>query len=146
MNNSIKTILSFSDDNTSSHSYQIHVRSIDMNLQHRLILNSTFSPLRICRIPCDYSSISWNQQEQFLIIFEESKVLTLYDVNPTKDNDHIQLIDEITLDTEPKNIGFVNNDLSILLLRNLFHIAIYKQTNNTNHQRRSFLCRTDNVP
>jgi len=99
-----------------------------MTLQHRLILNSTFSPLHICILPFDYSS-SWNGEEQFLVIFEKSKILSLYNINPTDNNDNIQLINEIILDTEPEYIGFANNDLSILLIRNLFHIAIYKQMN-----------------
>jgi hypothetical protein len=119
-----------------------------MHLQHRLILNSAFSPLHICIIPCDYSSPLWNKHEQFLVISENSRILSLYDMNPTYDNDNIRLIDEILLDTEPKYIGLANNDLSVLLIRNLFHIAIYKRMDNPTissptHQRRSFLCRTD---
>jgi hypothetical protein len=114
-------ILLILDDNSS---YQFHIRSSDMNLQYRFILNSTFRPLHICMLPCDYSSSSWNEQEQFLIIFEKSKLLSLYHINPT---DQIQLIDEIVLNTEPEYIGFANNNLSILLIRNLFHIAIYQQ-------------------
>jgi len=102
-----------------------------MSLQHRFILNSTFCPLHICILPCDYSS-SWNKQEQFLIIFHKNKILSLYNINPINDNDKIQLINEIILDTEPEYIGFANNNLSILLIRNLFHIAIYKQMNNPN--------------
>jgi hypothetical protein len=112
-----------------------------MTLQHRLILNSTLSPLHICILPCDYSS-SWNEEEQFLVIFEKSKILSLYNINPIDNNDNIQLINEIILDTEPDYIGFANNDLSTLLIRNLFHIAIYKQMNtNVSSPRSSIISR-----
>ena len=97
-----------------------------MQLQHRFIPNSALCPLRICMIPCDYSS-SWKEEEQFLLIYQQSKFLSLYNCNENEEK--IRLIDEIILDTEPEYIGFVNNDSSILLLRNLFHIAIYKQMN-----------------
>jgi hypothetical protein len=113
-----------SDDNLS---HELHIRSSDMHLQHRLRLNSNLCPLRLCMIPYsgDYSS------EQFLLIYDNSKILSLYDYDPLNDNDDkIQLIDEITLDTEPLFIGFVNNDRTILLLRNHFDIAIYKHINN----------------
>jgi hypothetical protein len=39
------------------------------------------------------------------------------------------------LDTEPEYIGFANNDLSILLIRNLFHIAICKRMTDTGNIR-----------
>lgn len=104
-----------------------------MCLQHRFIFNSSHCPLRICMIPCDYSSL-WNEREQFLLIYENSKILSLYDFNSLTDNDDkMQLIDEITLDTEPEYIAFANRDLSILLLRNHFDIAIYKQLNNNHY-------------
>lgn len=103
-----------------------------MILQHRFLLNSTHCPLHICMLPCDYSS-SWNEHEQILIIFKKRKILTLYDINPQNPNDKIQLIDEMNLDSEPEYIGFADNNLSILLIRNLFHIAIYKQLNTNNN-------------
>jgi hypothetical protein len=118
------------DDNSSC---ELHIRSLDMCLQHRFIFNSSHCPLRICMIPCDYSSL-WNEREQFLLIYENSKILSLYDFNSLTDNDDkMQLIDEITLDTEPEYIAFANRDLSILLLRNHFDIAIYKQLNNNHY-------------
>ena len=102
-----------------------------MKLEHCLILNTSYSPLRICMIP--YNDSASSQQEQLIVISEKSKTLSLYDINPINDNDTIQLIDEMVLDTEPEYIGFANNDLSILLIRNLFHIAICKRiTDNAN--------------
>lgn len=100
-----------------------------MILQYRFLLNSIYCPLHICLLPCDYSS-TWNEHEQFLTIFQKNKTLSLYDINTQNANDKIQLIDEMYLDSEPEYIGFVNNNLSTLLIRNLFHIAIYKQLNN----------------
>jgi hypothetical protein len=109
--------------NKSNISYELHIRSLDMCLQNRFTLNSNLCPLYLCMIPCDYSF------EQFLLIYEKSKILSIYNFN---DNDNkIQLINEINLDTEPEYIGFVNNNQSILLLRNHFDIAIYKHMNNT---------------
>ncbi|CAF0955042.1 unnamed protein product [Rotaria sordida] len=73
------------------------------------------------------TSSSSNQQEQSIIISQKSKTLSRYDINPINDYNKIHLIDEMILDTELEYLGFANNDLSILLIRNLFHIAIYKQ-------------------
>lgn len=100
-----------------------------MNLQHYLTLNTSFCPLRIYIIPQDYLSVE-NPQEQFMIISPRSKTLSLYGITSTNNNDKIQLNDEIILDTEPEYVRFLNNDLSNLLIRNLFHIAIYRRKNN----------------
>ncbi|CAF4604806.1 unnamed protein product [Rotaria sp. Silwood1] len=119
-------IVTYESNNISSNQfYEFHIRSFDMNLQHRLLLNTLYCPLHIFLIPYDYSSIS-NQQEQCIIIFQKSKILSLYNIN----NNKLELINEIILDIEPEYLGFATNDLSILLIRNLFHIAIYKRINN----------------
>ena len=118
-------------------SYQIHIRSLDMTLTYRFQLNSTCAPpLRICVVPSDYSSMEESQQEKFLLIYQNRKILSFFDLNFSRMNEEkIQLIDEILLETEPEHIGFAFNDPSILLLRTPFHIAIYQQIDQslTNH-------------
>lgn len=114
-------------DETSS--YQIHIRSLDMDLLHRFLLNSSRCPLRICMIPMDYSSTDGNAQEQFLIIYQKSRILSFYHLNFDEiQEEKVRLIDEITLETEPEYIGFAFNDPSMIMLRTPFHISIYKQT------------------
>ena len=119
-------------------SYQIHVRSLDMELLHRFPLDSMQCPLRICMIPTDYSSMGGNDQEQFLIIYQKSKILSFYHLNFDEIHEEkVQLIEEIILDTEPEYIGFPFNDSSMLILRTPFHISIYKQTNHSLSEKTS---------
>ncbi|CAF4147887.1 unnamed protein product [Rotaria magnacalcarata] len=97
-----------------------------MNLKHRLQLKGSDCPLRICLVPCDYSS-AWNQHEQCLIAFEKRKTLSVYDIDPTENKDKVQFLEEKILDIEPDYVDTANNDRSTLFIRNRFHIALYKR-------------------
>ena len=113
-------------EDSSTESYQFHVRSLDMKLQYCFELSPSQCPLRLCVIPTDYSS-SVSAYEQFLVISKNSKLVSLYRINAIEDQYLVQFVDEMQVESEPTCLGFASNDSSLLLVRNLFSIAVYKQ-------------------
>lgn len=77
-------------------------------------------------IPMDYSSYA-SAYEQFLVISKKSRQLSLYQINANVHPHVVQFIEDMQVESEPERLGFANNDSSLLLARNLFSIAVYKQ-------------------
>ena len=77
-------------------------------------------------IPMDYSSYA-SAYEQFLVISKKSRLLSLYQINANVDSHVVQVIEDMPVESEPECLGFANNDSSLLLVRNLFSISVYKQ-------------------